>query len=72
MFKFDSEKDMEKIKESMKNGSLVNFYELDDIKKYIKEDEKLKYILDRKVEKEELEEYKKIMNEYEPNEKIEI
>ena len=54
MFKFDSEKDMEKIKESMKNGSLVNFYELDDMKKYIKEDEKLKYILDRKVEEEEL------------------
>lgn len=74
MFKFDSEKDREKIKELMENGSLVNFYELDCMKKYIKEDEKLKYILDRKVEKEELEEYKKIMNEYEPNEneKIEI
>lgn len=73
MFKF-SEKEIEKIKELMKNNSLINFYELYSMEEYMEEDETLKYILDRKVELDELEEYKKKMNEYEPNknEKIEI
>ena len=37
------------------NGSNINFYKLDCMQEYIKEDEKLKYILDKKVEQEEIE-----------------
>lgn len=33
---------------------MINFYELDCMKEYIKEDEKLKYILYKRVEQEEL------------------